>query len=375
MGFSYQTYRGYDSGFYFNDWSNISKSTPGGTPLVDSYSILISDANNDSVVSDGTCSFSLDQVTGAYSFSGLPDGSTRSGTASYTPPSGGFPGVWFITGTSGDYSYNCLWREKVSGTHTGTIPYNVIWSTISAVTPGLGDYPSKINFGCSISGTVMIGAHIGRAPVFPKPLRPIFAGSVWFDTERVNGSSGFTRTYSDGSTKSYVVATAQSYEGLLNWSGHSFFDWAIPVYRRHPGRDQGAYVTQTFSTSAIIRPRTGQTPETISVDKIPWHTSNTPPGMETVLSAANDAMRTAVQDAINAKPHIRSASFSASSVSYNENRFWAVQTDAPEGLLCGVIVKGATKYYIWRKTEEIRSGYDYDRSQVQYEMESGGTLD
>lgn len=41
----------------------------------------------------------------------------------------------------------------------------------------------------------------------------------------------------------------------------------------------------------------------------------------------------------------------------------AVPLDVPAGILCGVIVKGSTKFYIWRKTSETRGGYDYDRTQ------------
>jgi hypothetical protein len=42
-----------------------------------------------------------------------------------------------------------------------------------------------------------------------------------------------------------------------------------------------------------------------------------------------------------------------------------VPKDAPAGPLCGVIVKGGLRYYVWRKTAETRRTFDYERRAMQ----------
>jgi metal-dependent HD superfamily phosphatase/phosphodiesterase len=72
-----------------------------------------------------------------------------------------------------------------------------------------------------------------------------------------------------------------------------------------------------------------------------------------------------IRSTLEGQTHIRNVSSNSPTTGYQDwGSIHAVPIKARAGSLCAVILKGGVKYYVWRRTAESRSGFDYDRNQA-----------
>jgi hypothetical protein len=387
---SYQTFRVRQiSGPYAGTWFNIQNalqvpysgdSGGFGNPWhgfeieFSPFALGDSHFNVDGPVYD-QLNYSLNGLDGSWTITSNSIGSTGtvsiSGTARFIPVGGG-PGYWFVDTPNpppfdivvggfaviGSYQVRMTWREG-SSFDSITAPNDSIIGTIS----GSSYLPSPwggLNAGIGTFAEIFRGTHIGRFPVFP---RIIGTNNEW--NSPVIRDTESTTTYADGTMKTYIPDTAKDMEGrVVNWDFGNY-NYAREIYERHVFRDTKEIIKHTTVTQATPPPPVGsQTPVPCIGGSLTWKDIQNYGAGITAWNAQADTFANSINSCFSGA-HIRNKILGTPTISINEyGTMYAVPLDARVGTLCGVIIKGTNKYYIWRKTSEVRGGFDYDRNQA-----------
>lgn len=195
--------------------------------------------------------------------------------------------------------------------------------TASSTGPWIGmGYGSTVNKFIGFTGSGLIGAHICRRPVFPFITQSTFSGTV-------NGTR---------ETPSFQLDNTLT-----------------PVYNRHPSRGLNSSITDLTESSAVIPVPFGLPDITV----FPNSPSIGPTGSLADLNAliqSNVDSSLALLDATISSTAMRNLITSSVGGASHVGSYYMVQLTAEVGSLCGVIQKGSTKYYVWRKTQDVRSG-------------------
>ena len=115
----------------------------------------------------------------------------------------------------------------------------------------------------------------------------------------------------------------------------------IDAYRRHPERDQEAFLGLRSAGASIRIPPASGTFVSVPVAPPPSHGQRTSPGgIGGVVSSGNAAIRAEVEATLTG-PHLRNVVVNDNApVNATYGDLGLVPMDAPAGTLCGVIIKG-----------------------------------
>lgn len=220
---------------------------------------------------------------------------------------------------------------------------------------------APLNTSVQTYAEIFRGAHVGRFPVFPRSIR---TNNVWA-SPLLYRQSNVTFNYDDGSSKIYDPDTAATFDGRLVTWGFGDNNFARQFYERHASRDGSEIIKRIYTTQASRSPEYGQTGVTVAPGALTWKEVKAYGAGSADWSAQAADFAETIRSEFDSQTHIRNATLGSPTVEYSEfGGIYAVPLDAQAGSLCGVIVKGSTKYYIWRKTADERGGFDYDRNQA-----------
>lgn len=302
-----------------------------------------------------TVTGTINRTTGAYSFSGLHDGSTVTGTATYIPAvTPGFPGDWEAVYRGPNYGVT-IFADEYRGIEGDT---NLLTMTVSTA-------PQYVTSGhvINVNAGVWRGVHIGRYPIFPIN---VSSGGWQSQTSSLETQ---TQTFADGTTQTKTFADSVQMPGRELVMNFGSTVTARQVYSRRSNRDAKDYVYYRPITYFDVQAETGQnTDRLIATDQIEWRKLTPVASTQNAITTEATAAAQDLKNQILAYNHVATIATTGTSVSFGEpsfNKKWIMlPIDAPAGTLCAVIVSGKKQYYVWRKTTETRNGYDHERNQA-----------
>ena len=380
--YDYESYRIYNPAFTpprprIENWITIGGgsavliSGPGGF-LGGDLSSRFFHLNNDfdpDIVYDGVLqTFTMNMFTGEWTLAGIINSSGTVGYSGGTPEGGGlFFGIDPIS--DGNFTFSMSPNGGRSSSAANASVYQVTWN--------IDMFWDSSSFGSGIGTSVNVyrGVHIGRCPVVPKTVLHDNGFGWWSPVSWSGYNPDNDDVQPDGVTiVPYDPDIAKTLEGrALLWfpeNGISLED--IYLRTRDPNvllHTDKVYSQWTANFVSYISPITiadGQ-PANESVDVI---LDVSLPDVEAPIASMEGLIQDDTQRlydeaiaVLSPQPHIRNLEeVSGPSDVENGNQWGAilVAIDGKAGQLAGVIIKGGTKYYIWRKTDEDRGGYDID---------------
>jgi hypothetical protein len=346
----WETYRSFSFPFWYNQQfygPNSSDSQTGGFAIFEPFPEFRGEEGANSGPFTFTAVIVVDRVTGGITISGLPDGTV---TDQMSPTLTGweytYPGPNYTIVVTAVAAPNPPTPSSV----TLTISTEPAWGTA---------FPTITN-----TCEVMRGTHVSRYTVMPMNL----SQGGWASYTYPFAVPPQTYTYLDGTTKEFSFEESVQFDGRVLFLDYIDFAKARQMYQKRTSRDTKDIVhfRPLYALSTV--PKDTQTPDLLFPDEensIQWRHISDIAETKADLDSQVDALIADVLAQLETYDHIRNTqvnSFTSTLVPASPQRWYMLPIDGRIGQLCGVIIKGKQKYYVWRKTNEERGGDDHDRS-------------